>query len=190
MLLSPQAKNDGEFRVPRQFLCGIDSLLEGHGVNCCLFPAWRGQNCFWCVTHFTLTHFFAPAEGRKSYTTFCPLDIDRCADKFFFSIRFLTEPFTKYKLWLKAFTWKNEGEPSEPFEMVTDVEGPSAPIITNLTCKDERSIYLEWDRPDVVYKDVDYYLVYFRGEDKWQFDEVVIARNISAEDLGDKVRVL
>ena len=67
-------------------------------------------------------HFFRPFhttsehQGKRNYPLF-----------FFF-----TEPFTKYKLWLKAFTWKNEGEPSEPFEIVTDVEGPSAPVITNL----------------------------------------------------------
>ena len=47
-------------------------------------------------------------------------------------INLFSEAFTKYKLWLKAFTWKNEGEPSDPFEIVTDVQGPSAPIITNL----------------------------------------------------------
>ncbi len=42
------------------------------------------------------------------------------------------DPFTKYKVWVKAFTWKNEGQPSEPFEILTDVDGPSAPVITNL----------------------------------------------------------
>ena len=86
-------------------------------------------------------------------------------------------PFTKYKLWLKAFTWKNEGAPSKPFELVTDVSAPSAPVITNLTCKDEKSIYLEWDRPDRVFKDLDYYIVYYRGEKRWNFDEAVLARN-------------
>ena len=25
-------------------------------------------------------------------------------------------PYTRYKIWLKAFTWKNEGSPSQPFD--------------------------------------------------------------------------
>jgi receptor-type tyrosine-protein phosphatase gamma len=32
-----------------------------------------------------------------------------------------TEPFTEYKLWVKAFTWKNEGESSDTLEIKTDV---------------------------------------------------------------------
>ncbi len=47
------------------------------------------------------------------------------------------------------------------------------------TCRDEHSIYLEWDAPSVVHKSVDFYLVYFRGEDKWQFEEVRVDGNAS-----------
>lgn len=94
------------------------------------------------------------------------------------------EPFTKYKLWLKAFTWKNEGEPSEPFEMLTDVDGPSAPLISNLTCKDEQSIYLEWERPERVYKGIDFYFIYYRSEDEWQFEEIIVERNGSQPNDG------
>eukprot|EP00094_Tigriopus_californicus_P012020 TCALIF_11614-PA protein Name:"Similar to Ptp99A Tyrosine-protein phosphatase 99A (Drosophila melanogaster)" AED:0.07 eAED:0.07 QI:0/0.7/0.45/0.81/1/1/11/539/1209 len=86
-------------------------------------------------------------------------------------------PYTKYRIWLKAFTWKNEGQPSRPFEMVTDVAGPGPPIITNLTCKDEQSIYLQWEPPRVVYKTVDYYYIYYRNEEQWQFKEVAVGMN-------------
>ncbi len=85
-------------------------------------------------------------RGRRSSIPFCPLSLPPFLSPISYHVRtsretqlsslllffFFTEPFTKYKLWLKAFTWKNEGEPSEPFEIVTDVEGPSAPVITNL----------------------------------------------------------
>ncbi len=55
---------------------------------------------------------------------------------------------TKYKFWLKAFTWKNEGERSSPpFQVTTDVRRPDAPFITNLTCKDDSSLFVEWDVP-------------------------------------------
>ena len=61
--------------------------------------------------------------------------------------------------------------------MVTDVAGPSAPIITNLTCKDESSIYLQWDRPQVVYKTIDYYYIYYQFDGKTQFREVAVGMN-------------
>ncbi len=88
-----------------------------------------------------------------------------------------TAPYTKYKIWLKAFTWKNEGKSSRPFEMVTDVSGPSAPLITNLTCKDETSIYLQWDRPEVVYKMVDYYYIYYQYDEQTELREVAVGMN-------------
>ena len=97
-----------------------------------------------------------------------------------------SDPFTKYKIWLKAFTWKNEGQPSNPFEMVTDVAGPGAPIITNLTCKDEQSIFLQWEKPRKVYKTIDYYYIYFRNEEQWQFKEVGVGMNGSLAG-GSKV---
>ena len=86
------------------------------------------------------------------------------------------DPFTKYKFWLKAFTWKNEGLPSLHFQMVTDVAGPSAPTITNLTCRDERSVFLQWERPRLVFKTVDLYRVHYRRDDEpWQFREVPVS---------------
>ena len=56
------------------------------------------------------------------------------------------DPYTTYKFWLKAFTWKNEGQPSSPpYEVTTDVRMPEAPIVTNLACKDASSLYVEWE---------------------------------------------
>ena len=56
------------------------------------------------------------------------------------------DPFTTYKFWLKAFTWKNEGRPSSPpYEVTTDVRRPEAPVVTNLACKDASSLYVEWE---------------------------------------------
>ena len=87
---------------------------------------------------------------------------------------------------MKAFTWKNEGDPSEPFELVTDVDGPSAPIITNLTCHDEHSIFLEWERPSTVFKSLDSYYVLFRSADKWEeFEEVTVERNGTQEAISE-----
>lgn len=72
-------------------------------------------------------------------------------------------------------------------EIVTDVAGPSAPIITNLTCKDEQSIFLQWDRPRLVYKGIDYYYIYYRNEEQWQFKEVAVGMN-GTKSRGSRVR--
>ena len=62
------------------------------------------------------------------------------------------DPYTRYKFWLKAFTWKHEGEPSRPaLSALTDVDMPSAPHLANLTCVDDNSLAVEWDRPDKVH---------------------------------------
>jgi hypothetical protein len=37
--------------------------------------------------------------------------------------------------------------------------------VTNLTCPDERSVYLEWTRPEIYYHSVDAYRVFYRRRD-------------------------
>ena len=37
--------------------------------------------------------------------------------------------------------------------------------MSNLTCPDERSVYLEWSRPEVYYHSVDAYRVFYRRRD-------------------------
>ncbi len=73
---------------------------------------------------------------------------------------------------------------------MTDVAGPSAPIITNLTCHDEQSIYLEWEKPSQVYNNLDSYYVLFRSADQWEhFEEVAVTRdNETAEEGMERVR--
>ena len=68
----------------------------------------------------------------------------------------------EYKLWLKAFTWKHEGEPSEPIIVQTDVRGPSAPRIANLTCHNADTLFLQWHRPSIYNKSIDLYYIYYR----------------------------
>lgn len=70
--------------------------------------------------------------------------------------------------------------------MVTDVAGPSAPLVTNLTCKDEQSIFLQWDTPRKVYKTVDFYYVYYRNAEQWQFKEVAVGMN-GTKSRGSRV---
>lgn len=42
---------------------------------------------------------------------------------------FFLEPFSSYKIWVNAFTWKHEGETSKILEFHTDVQGTDEFII-------------------------------------------------------------
>ena len=84
-------------------------------------------------------------------------------------------PYTKYKFWLKAFTWKNEGEPSNPpLEAMTDVVGPSDPLFTNLTCKDGESLFLQWDPPEKIYHTIDFYFISYECPELRQYQTVTV----------------
>ncbi|XP_015928066.1 putative receptor-type tyrosine-protein phosphatase mosPTP-1 isoform X2 [Parasteatoda tepidariorum] len=83
--------------------------------------------------------------------------------------------YTQYKVWVKAYTGKNEGFASNSLEIITDVQSPSEPIITNLTCQSLDSIYIEWNRPKVVYHRIDYYFISYRSENTWDFEEISLS---------------
>ncbi|XP_023703350.2 tyrosine-protein phosphatase 99A isoform X4 [Cryptotermes secundus] len=85
------------------------------------------------------------------------------------------KPYTEYKIWLKAFTWKNEGEPSEAIRHRTDISGPSAPRILNLTCQSHDTLYLQWQRPQEYFGVIDRYIILFREERSTDFEEVVVS---------------
>lgn len=64
-----------------------------------------------------------------------------------YSIFFLSEPYTEYKIFVKAFTRKNDGNPSDTVVNKTDISGPSEPRILNLTCQTQDTIFVQWERP-------------------------------------------
>nr|XP_017023737.1 tyrosine-protein phosphatase 99A isoform X3 [Drosophila kikkawai]XP_017023738.1 tyrosine-protein phosphatase 99A isoform X3 [Drosophila kikkawai] len=90
-------------------------------------------------------------------------------------------PYTDYRVIVKAFTTKNEGEPSDQIAQRTDVGGPSAPAIVNLTCHSQESITIRWRRPYEFYNTIDFYVIKTRlaGQDTHRDIRI----NASAKEL-------
>jgi len=86
---------------------------------------------------------------------------------------------------VKAFTTKNEGEPSDQIAQRTDVGGPSAPAIVNLTCHSQESITIRWRRPYEFYNTIDFYIIKTRlaGQDTHRDIRI----NASAKELETAV---
>ena len=49
-------------------------------------------------------------------------------NEFYIFFIFFPEPYAAYKIWIKAYTVKNEGKSSEPVDVTTDVRAPGQPI--------------------------------------------------------------
>lgn len=73
-----------------------------------------------------------------------------------------TEPYTEYRIIVIAFTLKHDGEPSEAVIQRTDIAGPTAPQIINLTCHSQDAIYLQWKRPMTFYNSIDFYVINYK----------------------------
>lgn len=86
----------------------------------------------------------------------------------------IADPNSIFKIWTKAFTSRHEGQSSSPVLVETDVSSPDAPHIVNLTCQSDTTLYLQWRRPALFYGAVDLYYIYYRAEDAYQFEEIVI----------------
>ena len=89
------------------------------------------------------------------------------------------EPYSEYKIWIKAYTVKNEGKSSEPIVVMTDIVAPGQPIVVNLTCQNGHTIFLKWLRPTLFHRTVDVYNVHYRPEDqeKWEIQVVETVNN-------------
>lgn len=100
-------------------------------------------------------------------------------------------PFTEYKIWVKAYTWKNEGLQSDSVRYKTDVGGPLPPAITNLTCQSNNTLYVEWKRPRPAdyYISVDQYFVIYRSSESNDYEEKIINSSEAFDNVTGLVSI-
>ena len=79
-----------------------------------------------------------------------------------------------YKIWIKAYTLKNEGKGSEPLIVTTDVRAPGPPNVANLSCQNGNTMFLKWQRPQLFYRTVDVYHVFYKKEKDTEWNEQVV----------------
>lgn len=135
----------------------------------------RSDTCISCLLYISKSNTFAYANAQKwrlCWPSF-PLHIDESkwveqrktwsnlkpnnGNPFIFA-----EPYTEYRIIVIAFTLKYDGEPSEPIIQKTDIAGPSAPSIINLTCHSQDALYLQWKRPSNFYNTIDFYMINYK----------------------------
>lgn len=95
---------------------------------------------------------------------------------------FPAEPNSLFTIWTKAFTSKHEGESSSPVVMKTDLSKPHAPLIVNLTCQSDSTLFLHWRRPAHFYGAVHLYYISYRPEAAYDFDEIVVTSTNNSVD--------
>jgi receptor-type tyrosine-protein phosphatase gamma len=91
---------------------------------------------------------------------------------FFHFIFLASEPYTEYRVIVIAFTLKYDGEPSDPVIQRTDIAGPSAPQIINLTCHSQDALYLQWKRPTTFYNSIDFYVINYKESSYSNFQQI------------------
>ena len=104
-----------------------------------------------------------------------------------------SEPYTRYTIWIRAFTDKHEGVPSQQMIVWTDVQPPGQPEIVSLTCQSGSTMFLRWVRPEVFYRTVDVYTVHYRArtmlgpELEWEQQLVETVNQVidSSEENGE-----
>ncbi|XP_021710392.1 tyrosine-protein phosphatase 99A isoform X2 [Aedes aegypti] len=88
------------------------------------------------------------------------------------------KPYTDYKIIVAAFTKKFDGEPSEVSQR-TDISGPSAPKVVNLTCHSQHELLFGWHIPQTYYNTIDYYIISYRNLEHSEYKDIRLTANSS-----------
>ncbi|XP_037070696.1 tyrosine-protein phosphatase 99A-like isoform X1 [Pollicipes pollicipes] len=108
-------------------------------------------------------------------------DVKLTGDHISFNLTGLA-PYTEYRVWTCAKSRRTEGRRSTAVDVRTDVSGPGAPLLGNITCRGGSSVYVHWRRPLQLHGTVDFYLVQYRSEEQHEFEELVIPTTASRQE--------
>ncbi|XP_069101709.1 tyrosine-protein phosphatase 99A-like isoform X3 [Argopecten irradians] len=72
------------------------------------------------------------------------------------------EPYTQYKVRVRAFTGGGNGEFSDSYPALTDVTGPGRPTGLNVTVTGSNSVFVQWEEPTKFYRVVNYYAIEYK----------------------------
>lgn len=92
----------------------------------------------------------------------------------FFRFINILVPYTEYKIYVQAYTWKNNGVNSDPIIQRTDIVAPSAPEIVNLACHANDKVYLRWKKPTEYYNSIDLYVISYTSQEQFKFKEIPV----------------
>lgn len=165
--------------VIRSF-CHKAILVSVFNLHACTHSVMRFENShirdrsFWWIDYNVRYRPFMSFSSHISVYLSCFLS--------FLSSLASTEPFTEYRIIVIAFTLKYDGEPSDSVTLRTDIPGPSAPQIINLTCHSQDALFIHWKRPSTFYNSIDSYVINYKESVAGKFDELRITTNSSVPD--------
>ncbi|KAL5015064.1 hypothetical protein ScPMuIL_009334 [Solemya velum] len=71
------------------------------------------------------------------------------------------KPYTQYEIRVAASTNGGKGEFSDVFPALTDITGPSPPVIQNVTELSPTSVYVSWLPPEIIHRQLDSYIIQY-----------------------------
>ncbi|XP_052891620.1 tyrosine-protein phosphatase 99A isoform X2 [Anopheles moucheti] len=129
------------------------------------------------VYHYTLSNLSEYRSTPSFFYIWTP-NFTTVFFSFHFPVVVFVEPFAEYRILVTAFTKKHDGKPSEVTQR-TDVSGPSAPKVVNLTCHSHNALYYGWRIPQTFYNTIDLYIISYRNIAYHEFREIRITVNAS-----------
>lgn len=92
--------------------------------------------------------------------------------------------YTEYRIIVIAFTLKYDGDPSDAVIQRTDIAGPSAPQIINLTCHSQDALYLHWKRPASYYNSIDFYVINYKESSYSSYQQIQLNATAASSDAA------
>ena len=87
------------------------------------------------------------------------------------------EPYTSYQIRVRAVTGGGEGEFSDRYPAMTDVSAAGPPSILNVTTTGTNEIFLSWQSPEKLYREIDEYQIEIADQDSYFIRTETISSN-------------